>query len=145
MPLVYIFCPWILQRGAVVILRRAWADGVAGTGDIPTIEFGYFEAPRSDQPLFALLLLPQGGFSPEVNIIISGNCRVLLESLSRLILIWLGAKHEKKKKKNLHGGLARQCSGVVYKTSQCDTDSYSAEKTGVSLSGGVPMVESIQP
>ncbi len=144
---MYIFCPWILQRGAVVILRRAWADGVAGTGDIPTIEFGYLEAPGSDQPLFALLLLPQGGFSPEVNIIISGNCRVLLEPLSRLILIWLGPsmKKKKKKKKNLPGGLARQFWGVVYKTSQCDTDSYSAEKAGVSLSGGVPMVESIQP
>ena len=103
---MYIFCPWILQRGAVVILRRAWADGVAGTGDIPTIEFGYFEAPGSDQPLFALLLLPQGGFSPEVNIIISGNCRVLLEPLSRLILIWLGPsmkKNEKKKKTYLVG------------------------------------------
>lgn len=63
MPLLSILCPWILQRGAVVFLRRAWADGVAGTGDIPTTDFGYFEAPGADQPLFTLLLLPLGGFS----------------------------------------------------------------------------------
>lgn len=54
-------------------------------------------------------------------------------------------KKEKKRELNLHGGLARQFSLVVYKTSQCDTDSYFAEKTGVSMSGGVPMVESIKP
>lgn len=83
MPLLSILCPWILHRGAGVTLRRAWADGDAGTGDIPTIDLGYFEAPGSDQPLFTLLLLPQGGgFLPEVNIIISRSCRVLLKSLS---------------------------------------------------------------